>query len=117
MCVTLYTLIGGRANRGRIYLPFVAEQGINDGLFIGDTATVPTPAWNTFVSTMGDDDWVMQVASLSTKTTHTVHNADHSVTKRVPLDDVVPHATQVARCLARPVVATQRRRQSRLRTG
>jgi hypothetical protein len=116
-CLTLYTAVSGRTNRGRLYLPFTAESVQDDGLFIGDASTVVTPAWNAFLTAMAADGWVMVVASLITEHTHTVHNEDGSVTRGVPVGAAVPHTNPVTRIAQQVVVATQRRRQSRLRTS
>jgi hypothetical protein len=104
-CLTLYTGAGGRSNRGRIYLPFLSESVQNDGHFIGDAATVVEPAWNAWASAMGDAGWTPVVASLI------LFHTDHGV----ETDPSVPHATPVVFIKHQQILATQRRRQSRLR--
>lgn len=90
--ITLYTNFRGRRNRGRVFLPGVAEGVIEDGL-IGNTTTAGVQtAWETFLTAMGTAGSTLVVASYL--------DAD---------------ANTVTSLTVREVAATQRRRQSRLR--
>lgn len=105
--LTLYTVDRGRSNRGRIYLPFIAEGVLNNGLLGVDTVGELNTGWLDFQNAMFTAGFPVVVASYITE--HTVHGA--------PAGASVPHRTDVVRIKAQPVAGTQRRRQSRLRTA
>lgn len=113
--LTLNTGLGGKSQRGRIYLPFTGEAMASNGVVLAADRAEIEAAWNTFVSAMGDAGWDLIVASTITQHTKTVKNPDGSVTRRVPNGGAVPHGTIVNHVKLQPVLGTQRRRQSRLR--
>lgn len=90
--VKLETDLRGRSRHGRIYLPFVSENGCQNGQITSGTFAVWQGTWNAFrlaVTALGS---IMHVASYK-------------------LGD----STVVTNCLEEQMVGTQRRRQSRLR--
>lgn len=91
--ITLRTGIRGRSHRGRIYLPGVAEDVMDNGLILGASNDSAQAAWTTFLTDIAAAGANLVVAS------YTLETAD---------DVTTVHAQQV--------VGTQRRRQSRLRT-
>ena len=90
--VSLRTALRGRSHRGRVYLPFCTEGQISNGsLVAGVPANVQT-GWNSFQTTLSAGATILVVASY-------LHATAQAVTS----------------LLAETVLATQRRRQSRLR--
>jgi hypothetical protein len=92
--VKLQTDFRGRSHRGRVYRPFAAEETCSDGFFdLANVALLQT-AWDTFQANLaaGADVLLVVVASY----------------KLATADDVTSFVAEHA-------LATQRRRQSRLR--
>lgn len=90
--VKFQTGLRGPDHRGRIFLPFVSESNITSGNLNSGTQTAMQSAWNTFVSNMSADLWDLQVTSYA-----------HSDTE------------DVTTLLVESALATQKRRQDRLR--
>jgi hypothetical protein len=90
--VSLRTADRGPRARGRIYLPFQSETNMANGLLTGASLTTAASAWNTFFTAMAAGSSPMCVASYKWSTAPTVFSLQYET----PL-------------------ATQRRRQSRLR--
>lgn len=89
--VKLMTALAGRSFRGRTYLPFTAEVSQANGLITSDVAGMNT-AWNGFKDDMHDDGFDFVVASYKLES-----------------------AELITSLLVETPMATQRRRQSRLR--
>jgi hypothetical protein len=85
------TGLRGPSFRGRTYLPFTSEEASEDGLLTVDTSAMSS-AWNTFRTNMAADDWEFVIASYA-----------------------IPVATPVTASLVEVPLATQKRRQDRLR--
>lgn len=114
-CVSLYSGAASRRARGRVYLPFVAEGAITDGFTTSGSDVTATAAWNAFLLAMAVAGFTPIVASTITHHTHTTHNPDGSVTRGIPVGGaLLPTSFVIERCLMRPKLATQRRRQARL---
>jgi len=100
--ISLRTGVRGRANRGRIYLPSPAESQRGYGRLTDGSETTAAAAWANFLNDLntgvGGSTWELVVASYDRK-----HNG------------LGAHATPVSGLTVEPVLATQRRRQSRLR--
>jgi len=92
--VKLQTGLRGPRHRGRIYLPFAAESGQSDGRWTGDTLTAPQAAWEGFLASLVGAGMELVVASYA--------HAD---------------ANPVTVVTWEPALATQRRRQTRVRLG
>jgi hypothetical protein len=92
--VSFHTPTRGPAGRGRVYCPAIVEGIINDGLYDPSAITPQTTAWNTFQGAMHSSTggWDLVVASYA-----------HA------------NAELVTNIQTRSVLATQRRRQDRLR--
>jgi hypothetical protein len=101
--VKLQTGIRGRQNRGRIFLPFIVESAqVNGALTSGEVATMQ-PAWTAFLASLAADStapgpWALVVASYDRK--HAGAGA---------------HENPAVAATVEAVLATQRRRQGRLR--
>lgn len=93
--VKLSTGLRGREHRGRVFLPFVAESSINDGFLDSTQATAMTSDWNDFQDDLNTStpNALLVVASYKLATQDTV---------------IEPLTVET-------VLATQRRRQGRLR--
>jgi len=89
--VSLKTALAGKSFRGRTYLPFTAEVSQADGMVTSDVAGMNV-AWDTWRLAMTADEWPLVVASYTLESS----------------EDVVA-------LLVETPLATQRRRQSRLR--
>lgn len=89
--VKLNTALAGRSHRGRIYLPFTAEVSQANGMVTSDISGMNI-AWNGFKDDMFDDGFGLVVASYTLET-----------------------AQAVTTLLVETPLATQRRRQGRLR--
>lgn len=61
--VRLGTALSGRSHRGRIFLPFVLESVITNGLFDAPNAAELAAAWADFQTAMQVDGWNQVVAS------------------------------------------------------
>lgn len=96
MVCSLKTATRGPANRGRIYLPFLAESVTNNGVVAGATVTAASTAWNAYLTSLstGSPALILVVASY-------LNGNAHAVTS--------------VRCDT--VVGTQRRRLKALRVG
>lgn len=92
------TGVRGRANRGRIYLPFQSESDALKGSFDADDINEMNTAWANFLTAMTTAVTLPVVAS---------YDRLHA--------GASAHATIITSYLAESVGATQRRRQSRLR--
>jgi hypothetical protein len=88
------TLFRGRSKRGRVFLPFTSENIISGGSLNHTTASNMTTAWDAFGTAMSGASpaWPLVVASYK-----------------------LASAESVIGLLVEDVLATQRRRQSRLR--
>ena len=91
--VSLRTAVRGSRGRGRIYLPFISEGGVADG-FISDVGVLAEQqaAWDTFVDDLAAAGSQLQVASYAHESSNVVTGVN-----------------------VEAILATQRRRQSRLR--
>lgn len=101
--IKFQTLLRGRANRGRVFLPFISESAISDGMFTAGAQLVVQNAWTACQTALEADTgpggpWALLVASYDRK-----HGGAGA------------HATTIATFTAEVACATQRRRQSRLR--
>jgi hypothetical protein len=92
--VSLKTGVRGRANRGRIYLPFVAEGAVGNGVLMPATVAPLNTAWEAFRVAMQTAHWSLVVAS---------YDRAHS--------GAGAHENIVTTCLVETQTATQRRRQ------
>lgn len=90
--VKLTTALRGRSNRGRIFLPFPSESKISNGIVDATTVGNMTTAWLAFDNAMATAGATLQVTSYKHANTHALTNIS-----------------------VENVLATQRRRQSRLR--
>lgn len=61
--VTLRTGFRGKSFRGRIYLPFVGDQVLSDGIFTSGTITAMQTAWETFRAAMKTAGFPIHVCS------------------------------------------------------
>lgn len=99
--IKLGTPLRGRNHRGRIFLPFTAEAGVANGSFLLTDVTVVTNAWVAFQATLvglSPVEWSLGVASYDRKNLGA--GAGFEGINSVALERAV---------------ATQRRRQGRLR--
>jgi len=113
--VSFHTGVASRRARGRIYLPFVTEAAITDGFTTSGNMVTAAAAWNTFLSSMGDDGFTPIVASTILDHTHTTHNVDGSVTRGIPDgDSLTATSFPIIQATMGTKLSTQRRRQSRL---
>jgi hypothetical protein len=99
--VKLTTLTRGRANRGRVFLPFSAEAGMGQGAFTNAVITSVTTAWQNFAAALAaltPDAWELGVAS---------YDRAHA--------GAGAHFTPVSTVAFEGETATQRRRQQRNR--
>jgi hypothetical protein len=90
----LSTGLRGRSHRGRVFLPFIEEGGIQNGLLDSTTAANMTTSWSSFKTSLPTGtpslEWVVASYKLGT-------------------------APVVTNVVCETVLATQRRRQGRLR--
>jgi hypothetical protein len=109
--VSLRTLNRGRQYRGRLYTPFPLELLVQDGRWVGSLTSIQT-AWDSFRTGMTTALWPWQVASYG----HSLHRTK-TPGGGYTLTPVTwtPHATAVSASTFEVALATQRRRQSRLR--
>lgn len=91
--VSFRTEVRGPRGRGRVFLPFTSEAHIDDGFLASDVQEPMQEAWQQFVDDVFAEDWQLIVASYTHSTISVVGN----VIVELPL-------------------ATQRRRQDRLRS-
>lgn len=89
--VSFRTALRGRRNRGRIYLPFVTEINIQNGVAAAGSLTACSVAWASFLSAMNTAGYALVIASY-----------------------VGGSAQAVTTATVKTTLATQRRRQSRL---
>jgi hypothetical protein len=61
--ITVRTGFRGRSRRGRIYLPWVAEDGQDAGTLLAASVTACQTAWNTFSAAMVAAGWAPHVVS------------------------------------------------------
>lgn len=90
--ISLRTGLRGSRHRGRLYLPYIAEGVVTTGFVNGGSLTTTQTAWNTFRTAMAASSYPLVVASYA--------HAD---------------ANDVSQLIAESPLATQRRRQDRLR--
>lgn len=90
----LQTDLRGPAHRGRVFLPFVPENEVTDGSIDGSIASTVSTAWETFRNALLTNSPAVSLDVASYK---------HAST------------TPVQKVTCEPVIATQRRRQNRLR--
>lgn len=90
--VSFATGIQGRSHRGRIYLPFLPEGSQDAGRMIDDETTTMQAAWSAFLTAMDSADRNLVVASYTEET-----------------------ALDVTSVTVEQAIATQRRRQTRVR--
>jgi hypothetical protein len=72
--VKLQTGLQGPANRGRIFLPWVAESRQNHGVLSGTVASDLTTAWNAFQTAITAEGVLLVVASYKNEEIHSVIN-------------------------------------------
>lgn len=96
--IKMQTGLRGRSNRGRVYLPMVGENQTTNGAIPSVGVTAGQAAWDAFLTAMTTATCFPVVASYDR-----AHNGAGA------------HATLVTKYVYEAVVATQRRRQSRLR--
>jgi hypothetical protein len=98
--VKLQTPLRGRNHRGRVFLPFISELVLANGVWSGLDVTAWTAGWQEFVSNMVAEtgEWDLGVASYDR-----AHGGAGAV------------FTGVSDVSGEAIPATQRRRQSRLR--
>jgi hypothetical protein len=99
--IRIQTGLRGRENRGRVYLPFVSESQMTNGSLISADPPLVTTAWNSFVTALG--------ASSPVAFTFGVAAYDRAG------GGAGAHFTVTTGVFCETVLATQRRRQSRLR--
>ena len=77
-CVLLQLQTGliGRENRGRIYLPHVGEEEVNDGLIVLGDLETQVAAWGTFSNDMANNGCALGVASYKNASWHQAINID-----------------------------------------
>jgi hypothetical protein len=92
------TGLRGQANRGRIYLPFVAEGQQANGALAGAIVTSTQTAWDTFLTAM------TAAASLPVVASYDRINGGAGA-----------HSTIIVKYVVEGILGTQRRRQTRLR--
>lgn len=97
--ITLRTANRGRRYRGRVFLPFVQENNIANGVIASSVVTALQTAWENFRAAMSTASTVLVVASYGVG----------------PHGSWSPFATDVTSCTAQSIEGTVRRRQSRLR--
>lgn len=90
--LSLKTGLRGPANRGRMYLPFIAESSAGNGTLVVASQTTLNAAWLAFIAALGAGGAELVVASYKNANAHQLD----SIAAEIPL-------------------ATQRRRQDRLR--
>ena len=91
--VSFRTALRGKSNRGRIYLPFVAEAALSSGTLVSTDVTAGQTAWTNFIAAMNTATTPPVVASYKNSTW-----------------------VDVVTAIYESVAGTQRRRQSRLRS-
>jgi len=96
--VKMQTGLRGQANRGRIYLPFVAEGQAGNGALAGAIVTSTQTAWDAFLAAMTAAGDLPVVASYD----------------RLG-GGAGAHATVIVKYVVETILGTQRRRQTRLR--
>jgi hypothetical protein len=92
--VKLQSAVRGRSHQGRLFLPFVGESKNNDGALTGTTAADMTGEWDNFANDLVGSDFAIVVASYKLET-----------------------ASQAVNIAVEPLLATQRRRQTRRRNS
>ena len=109
--VSFRTANRGRQYRGRLYLPFIGEGAAQNGVFFGSVAPGQL-AWDNFRTAMKTALMPLHIASYG-RSLHKHRNPDGSIT----LTPVTwtPHSTEVIAETFEISLATQRRRQTRLR--
>lgn len=99
--IKLQTGLRGRDNRGRIYLPWLSEAQVTKGVLNGTTASDRTANWTTFASAIAADGTTpCHLAVASYDRAHAGAGA---------------HITSIVTLAMEGAIATQRRRQGRLR--
>jgi hypothetical protein len=100
--VKLQTGVRGRDNRGRIFVPFIAEGVLSKGVIDAPTVAAMTGAWNNFLAALNalvaPGSWQLVVAAYDRR--HLGAGA---------------HATPVINCVAEAETGTMRKRQTRNR--
>jgi hypothetical protein len=91
----------GRANRGRVFLPFIVQSGLGDGSISGSVPATTSTAWSTFISALNAaSPTTYQLVVASYDRAHSGAGA---------------HETAVSSIFCETLTATQRRRQGRVR--
>jgi hypothetical protein len=99
--VKLQTGVRGRSNRGRVYLPFVANDSVTDGTLNGANVALAQTAWTNFLTTLaGDPDGPFPLVVAAYDRRHGGAGAG---------------ATNVSHVVFESEIGTQRRRQERNR--
>lgn len=98
----LTTGVRGRSNRGRVYIPFISEGQMVNGQITGGGDVFMSTAWNTFNVALGAD--------ADTPTDFVVASYDRAH------HGAGAHATTIIDVVVELALATQRRRQTRLRS-
>lgn len=99
--IRIQTGLRGRENRGRVYLPFVSESQMTNGSLISADPPIVGTAWNAFVTALG--------AQSPTPFTFGVASYDRKG------GGAGAHFTATTGVFCETLLATQRRRQGRLR--
>jgi hypothetical protein len=99
--IKVQTAQRGRQNRGRVYLPFVSESQMTNGSLISADPPLVTTAWGNFVAALGAQTPVPFTFGVAAY--DRAHNGAGA------------HFTVTTGLFCETLLATQRRRQSRLR--
>jgi hypothetical protein len=99
--VKLQTSLRGRSNRGRVFLPMTAETAAGAGFVAGGEDVTITNAWTTFANALPAD------ATTPADLVIASYDRRHA--------GAGAHATNVTAITCELALATQRRRQTRLR--
>jgi hypothetical protein len=99
--VKLGTGLRGRDNRGRVYLPFIGENVLASGFISTSDASIIQGGWNTFKSNLSSGTGAL--CNIGVASYDRAHGGASA------------HFTQADDITCETPVATQRRRQSRLR--
>jgi hypothetical protein len=90
--VSLRSALRGARNRGRLFLPFLAESAQSNGTVFSTVLGLMQTAWSSFVTSLASSSTDLVIASYA-----------------------FPGAQNATSALVEPLIATQRRRMSRLR--
>jgi len=106
MCVSARTGLRGRRNRGRLYLPYISESVASNGS-ASSAVTSCQSAWDTFLSTMTAAGLTPCIASYGF--------SQYRKGTTVITNTWTPTQNAITKYTVESILATQRRRQGRLR--